>query len=54
MLAQFEKLFSHFPTAKEPKHLWVNGYIYTNDEANKAFIAFRYGYAFARGVYLNA
>jgi hypothetical protein len=43
-MEMFEREFS-FRFDKEPKDLWLKGFIYQAGDANAAFIAFRKGYA---------
>lgn len=52
MMAMFEREFSGRKD-KEREELWVMGRIYQDGQVNEQFLAYRKGYALARGVYLN-
>ena len=53
LIEQFERTFIRdMPLTREAKEYWAKGAIYTNGETNKAFLAYRHGYAFGRAKHM--
>lgn len=51
MMQNFERAYSHYRLDREPKELWTNGIVYQQGELNALFLAYRQGYALAKGIY---
>jgi hypothetical protein len=50
VMAAFEGMYKH-KLEREPKELWVKGYVYCDGEKNILFDMFRKGYALAKCTY---
>jgi hypothetical protein len=51
IMAMFEREFKGIRLDREAKHEWAKGHIYQSGETNNLFLAYRRGYAFAKGAY---